>query len=65
MRQTITIPLQPLTTVTDVHHGPAVVLSEELLQAIDAWQLIKDEEEANRAAERLQERINEICQQTH
>jgi len=61
----ITIPLQEAITVGDVHHGAPVELPAELMQAIDAWQHIVDDGDADRVAATIQERINQLCQPTH
>ncbi len=64
MSRTLSIPLQIQTTVAGTHHGDPVVIPAELIQAIDAWMCIKDEQEADRVALVLQERINELWLQT-
>jgi hypothetical protein len=56
-----TIPLQPLVTVNGSYQGAALIIPEEVMAALDAWAAIKDEEEANRVAIVLQERINQLC----
>jgi hypothetical protein len=54
----ITIPLTPLTTVTDTHHGASVELSESLMRAVEIWQNLKDDQVAAKVGECIQQRIN-------
>jgi len=64
MISSITIPLQPQVTVTGEHHSPAVTIPDEVWQAVEVWQCIQDDQEADCVAVVLQERINQLCQLT-
>lgn len=59
MSQTIRIPLQEKITVDGNHHGKTIDITPELAQAIQAWLLIIDDNEADRVARAIQSRIDE------
>jgi hypothetical protein len=64
MARTLTIPLATVTTVTSTRHGQPVELPIELIQAIDTWYAIKDDQEADRVGLEIQRRIDQLCHLT-
>lgn len=59
MSQNIRIPLQDTITVNGTHQSKTVDITPELAQAIQAWLLIIDDDEADRVARAIQSRIDE------
>lgn len=57
--RSLSIPLQPLTTVTGSHSGAPVAIAPELLDAVEMWRCILDDDEAARVGANIQARINE------
>jgi hypothetical protein len=52
--------IQKETTVTESSHSTSFVLSEVLMDAISAWQCIKNDDVARRVGKNIQERIDKM-----
>ena len=57
---TLTIPLQPLTTVTSTHHSQALEIPLSIWRAIDIWYCVKDDAVAARVGRVIQQRLDDL-----
>ncbi len=57
---TLTIPLQPLTTVTSTHHSQALEIPLSIWRAIDIWYCVTDDAVAARVGAVIQARLDEL-----
>jgi hypothetical protein len=56
----ITIPLQSKITVSETHHGQALVIPPNIWRALDVWMCIKDPEIRGKVGKVIQKRLDDL-----